>query len=186
LRRKREQASATEENESGDCPVHRRIASCVCTDSRQYRQRCKKDAPQRVVVTGSNIKRIDVETAAPLQVISRKEIQQSGAITAKDILELTTSNDRSALSDLGGSNSWASGSSGASLRNLGVNSTLVLINGRRLPNYGFADGTKDTFVNIDSIPVLLLIASKSCVTAHRQFTVLQRLVGSSTSSHAKM
>ncbi|WP_374517343.1 TonB-dependent receptor plug domain-containing protein [Undibacterium squillarum] len=112
----------------------------------------KKDAPQRVVVTGSNIKRIDVETAAPLQVISRKEIQQSGAITAKDILELTTSNDRSALSDLGGSNSWASGSSGASLRNLGVNSTLVLINGRRLPNYGFADGTKDTFVNIDSIP----------------------------------
>ena len=93
----------------------------------------KKDAPQRVVVTGSNIKRIDVETAAPLQVISRKEIQQSGAITAKDILELTTSNDRTALSDLGGSNSWASGSSGASLRNLGVNSTLVLMLDLTLP-----------------------------------------------------
>lgn len=112
----------------------------------------EKSAPQRVTVTGSNVKRLDAETAAPLQIISKAEILQSGAVTVKDILELSTSNDRSAISDLSGANSWASGASGVSLRNLGVSATLVLINGRRLPSFGFADGLQNTFVNVDAIP----------------------------------
>ncbi len=112
----------------------------------------EKSSAQRVVVTGSNVKRIDAETAAPLQIISKAEIMQSGAVTVKDILELSTSNDRSAISDLSGANSWASGASGVSLRNLGVSATLVLINGRRLPSFGFADGLQNTFVNVDAIP----------------------------------
>lgn len=107
---------------------------------------------QRVSITGSNIKKTDAETAAPLQIISKDDILRSGASTVKDILELSTSNDRTAISDLGGENSWASGASGVSLRNLGINSTLVLINGRRLPGYGFADGLQSTFVNIDTLP----------------------------------
>ena len=35
----------------------------------------------RVVVTGSNIKRVDSETASPVQVLSHQEIVQSGAQT---------------------------------------------------------------------------------------------------------
>ncbi|MBR7799496.1 TonB-dependent receptor plug domain-containing protein [Undibacterium fentianense] len=112
----------------------------------------EKSQAQRIVVTGSNVKRIDAETAAPLQIITKAEIQQSGAVTVKEILELSTSNDRSAITDLTGANSWASGASGASLRNLGVNATLILINGRRLPSFGFADGLQNTFVNVDAIP----------------------------------
>jgi len=112
----------------------------------------EKSSLQRVVVTGSNVKRIDAETAAPLQIISKADIMQSGAVTVKDILELSTSNDKSAISDLSGANSWASGASGVSLRNLGVSATLVLINGRRLPSFGFADGLQNTFVNVDAIP----------------------------------
>ncbi|MBC3874705.1 TonB-dependent receptor plug domain-containing protein [Undibacterium flavidum] len=112
----------------------------------------EKSQSQRVVVTGSNIKRIDAETAAPLQIISKAEIMQSGAMTVKDILELSTSNDKTAISDLSGANSWASGASGVSMRNLGVSATLVLINGRRLPSFGFADGLQNTFVNVDAIP----------------------------------
>lgn len=108
--------------------------------------------PQKVTVTGSNIKRIDSETAVPLQVITRAEIVRSGAITVKEILDNATSNDRSAISDLGGANSWASGASGVSLRSLGINSTLTLVNGRRMPSYGFADGLQNTFVNVDAIP----------------------------------
>ena len=40
----------------------------------------------RVVVTGSNIKRVDSETASPVQVLSHQEIVQSGAQTVAEIL----------------------------------------------------------------------------------------------------
>ncbi|MES2128592.1 MAG: TonB-dependent receptor [Pseudomonadota bacterium] len=109
-------------------------------------------AIERVVVTGSNIKRVDTETASPVQIVSRHEITQSGAQTVGEILGNLTSNDHGAISDLGGANSWASGASGVSLRNLGTSATLVLLNGRRLSAYGFADGLQLNFVNIDSIP----------------------------------
>ncbi|MGH8853173.1 MAG: TonB-dependent receptor plug domain-containing protein [Telluria sp.] len=108
--------------------------------------------PHRVVVTGSNIKRVDLETASPVQVVSRQEIEQTGAQTVAQILDSLTSNDQGAISDLGGTNSWASGATGVSLRNLGTGATLVLLNGRRLSSYGFADGLQSNFVNIDSIP----------------------------------
>lgn len=106
----------------------------------------------RVTVTGSNLKRVDAETASPVQVIGRAEIEQSGAATVAEVLGNLTSNDHGAISDFAGTNSWASGASGVSLRNLGVNSTLVLLNGRRLSAYGFADGLQANFVNIDAIP----------------------------------
>ena len=109
-------------------------------------------AMARVTVTGSNLKRVDAETSSPVQVVSRLEIEQSGAATVADVLGNLTSNDHNAISDLGGTNSWASGATGVSLRNLGVGATLVLLNGRRLSAYGFADGLQSNFVNIDSIP----------------------------------
>lgn len=74
-----------------------------------------------------------------------------GASTVKDIVDTLTSNT-GALSDNGSSNSFSSGASGLSLRNLGKGSTLTLLNGRRVSNFGTADGGQQTFVNIDSIP----------------------------------
>ncbi|MDE2428270.1 MAG: TonB-dependent receptor, partial [Burkholderiales bacterium] len=116
-----------------------------------------QDAPaQKVVVTGSNIKRVDSETASPVQIVTRQEIQDSGANTVKEILDNLSNNDHNAISDLGGANSWASGASGVSLRNLGLNATLTLLNGRRLSSYGFADGLQSNFVNIDTIPANII------------------------------
>jgi iron complex outermembrane receptor protein len=109
-------------------------------------------AVQKVIVTGSNIKRgIDEQTASPVQIISRDEIKATGASTVREILDTLTSNT-GALTDLGSSNSFSSGATGVSLRNLGKGSTLTLVNGRRMPNFGTADGGRVTFVNIDSIP----------------------------------
>lgn len=39
-----------------------------------------------------------------------------------------------------------------SLRGLGQKSTLVLINGRRAPNYGFAQNLSDTYFDLNSLP----------------------------------
>lgn len=107
---------------------------------------------QKVVVTGSNIKRIDNETASPVTILRREEIKASGATTVRQVLDTITSFDTNTLRDDGSSNSFARGASGASMRGLGKGATLVLVNGRRVSNYAFADGGQDVFVNVDSIP----------------------------------
>ena len=109
-------------------------------------------APIRVMVTGSNIKRIDGETASPVTVLRREDIKATGANTVRQVLDTLTSFDTNTLRDDGSSTSFARGASGASMRGLGKGATLVLVNGRRVSNYAFADGGKDVFVNLDAIP----------------------------------
>ncbi|WP_416760615.1 TonB-dependent receptor plug domain-containing protein [Roseateles sp. So40a] len=107
---------------------------------------------QRVEVTGSNIKRLASETASPVQVYNRDEIRRTGANTVRQVLDTLTSTSSSELRDDGNTSSFASGASGVSMRGLGKGATLVLLNGRRVANFGLADGAKDTFVNVDAIP----------------------------------
>jgi iron complex outermembrane receptor protein len=107
---------------------------------------------QRVEVTGSNIKRLASETASPVQVYNRDEIRRTGANTVRQVLDTLTATSSTELRDDGGSTGFASGASGVSMRGLGKGATLVLLNGRRVANYGLADGAKETFVNVDAIP----------------------------------
>jgi iron complex outermembrane receptor protein len=109
-------------------------------------------AIQKVIVTGSNIKRIDGETASPVTVLRREDIKATGANTVRQVLDTLTSFDTGTLRDDGSSSSFARGASGASMRGLGKGATLVLVNGRRVSNYAFADGGKEVFVNLDAIP----------------------------------
>ena len=106
----------------------------------------------RVEVTGSNIKRLAAETASPVQVISRTEVKQTGANTVRQVLDTITATNTNELRDDGSSTSFAAGATGVGMRGLGKGATLVLLNGRRIANFGLADGAKETFVNIDSIP----------------------------------
>lgn len=108
--------------------------------------------PQRVEVTGTNIKRIDLETASPVQIITREDIRQSGASSVRELLERVTSSSEGSLSDINGSNSFASGASSADLRNLGKASTLVLFNSRRVSPYALAD-FNELFTNLDALPL---------------------------------
>lgn len=110
-----------------------------------------QQATERVEVTGSNIKRLNTETSAPVEIITREDIKATGANTVRQILDTVTATDTGALRDNGNSASFASGATGVGMRGLGKSATLVLLNGRRMGNYGLADGGKDTFVNIDSI-----------------------------------
>ena len=106
---------------------------------------------EKVEVTGSNIKRVDVETIAPIQIITREEIQQSGRNTIAEVLRDLSVNQGGGFNEQS-VNSFAPGATGISLRGLGAKNTLVLINGRRLAGYGFAQGISDTFVDVNQIP----------------------------------
>ena len=85
----------------------------------------------KIEVTGSRIKRAEIEGALPVTVISREAIEISGKTTVAELLQNSTFNSF-------GSNKPASGSSAQSmselsLRGLGGGRSLILIDGRRLP-----------------------------------------------------
>ncbi len=108
---------------------------------------------QAYEVTGSSIKRIDAETALPVLVLSLDQIQSTGVSTTEQLLRTVTAMETAGAGAVagtgpgGGQNGGASTST-ISLRGLGSNRTLVLINGRR----GAAAGGGSA-VDIASIPV---------------------------------
>lgn len=107
-----------------------------------------------VRVTGSNIKRTDTESANPVQVIDRQQLEETGKATVADLLRSISANTGNATNETT-NNGWASGSAGIGLRGLSQKNTLVLLNGRRLANYGFpAGGLSDTFVNLNALPLV--------------------------------
>lgn len=105
---------------------------------------------ERVEITGSSIKRIDAETSVPVTVITRESIDKSGASNVQELVDRLSSNNgggRSMAESIG--DSAATGQTGASLRGLGRERTLVLLNGRRLSTYPFAGAG----VDLNAIPL---------------------------------
>src|SRR5687768_361819 len=112
------------------------------------------DTLATVVVTGSNIKRSGAEGPNPVQIIDREQLETSSKVTVADVLRSISANTGNATNETT-NNGWASGSAGIGLRGLSQKNTLVLLNGRRLANYGFpANGLSDTFVNLNALPLV--------------------------------
>ncbi|MFG6413666.1 TonB-dependent receptor [Roseateles sp. DC23W] len=108
---------------------------------------------ERVEVTGTAIKRIEGETALPVQVITRDEIDKAGVTTAAELIARLSAGANN-LTDGGsiGTGGFRDqmGFNAANLRGLGVSSTLVLLNGRRMAN--FASPGDSAGVDLNSIP----------------------------------
>lgn len=110
---------------------------------------------ERVEVTGSSIKRIKDEGALPIQVISRKDIERQGIVSAEQLIA-TLSVNGNGLDNLASNADVVSGqargnngASSANLRGQGAASTLVLLNGRRVAAHGLNGGV----VDLNSIPM---------------------------------
>ncbi|MBD3826214.1 MULTISPECIES: TonB-dependent receptor [Stenotrophomonas] len=82
----------------------------------------------RISVTGSRIKSTDVETSQPVLSLSRADIEKQGVTSVADILQRISASGAALNRTY---NNGGDGSSGISLRNLGSERTLVLVNGRR-------------------------------------------------------
>ncbi|MCG2593503.1 TonB-dependent receptor [Ramlibacter sp. XY19] len=108
---------------------------------------------QRVEVTGSSIRRSDAETASPVQVISKDEIDQSGKATVGEYLQTLTADSQGSVPFTYGRGFAGATASGISLRGLGANATLVLINGRRVASSVLADDAQRAFVDLNQIPM---------------------------------
>ena len=82
----------------------------------------------RIEVTGSRIKRADIETSQPIFSLSRDDITAQGLTSVGDVIQNITANGSALNSTF---NNGGNGETQVSLRNLGSNRTLVLVNGRR-------------------------------------------------------
>lgn len=109
----------------------------------------------KVSVTGSRIKRTDVEAALPVTIVKKEEIDAQGITSAEQLLQflniagnssdgLTSAAMDMDLGELRGS----AGVSGANLRGQGADATLVLLNGRRVATHGL----RGQAVDLNSIP----------------------------------
>jgi len=104
----------------------------------------------RVDVTGSNIRRVEGESGLPVQTITRQDIERTGVQTSGELLTRLSSNQSSGnFNDAQGIGTNLNGFAGASLRGLGYQRTLVLLNGRRVANFA----TAGTGVDVNSIPL---------------------------------
>ncbi|KRD30223.1 TonB-dependent receptor [Lysobacter sp. Root916] len=82
----------------------------------------------RIEVTGSRIKRTDIETSQPIFTLSRDDISSQGLTSVGDVIQNITANGSAPNSTV---NNGGDGQTQVDLRNLGPNRTLVLVNGRR-------------------------------------------------------
>ncbi|WP_448243338.1 TonB-dependent receptor domain-containing protein [Pseudoxanthomonas mexicana] len=85
----------------------------------------------RISVTGSRIKRAEIETAQPVQVITRQDIEASGLNSTHELLNSITASDGGGLSTTTTQTNGSDGSQQISLRGLGANRTLILVDGKR-------------------------------------------------------
>lgn len=106
---------------------------------------------ERIAVTGSRIKRTDMETASPVSVIDAAAILSSGATSIDDVLQKMTSSGGAMTN--AAVNNGSGGNASMNLRGLGSNRTLVLVNGRRM----IASGTgAASTVDLNTIPVSMI------------------------------
>ena len=111
---------------------------------------------EAIVVTGTRVRGVDVP--APAIAFGREDFRNSGYSSVQDIFDNLTQNSReisadaalgSGVSDLALSN--GQGAAGISLRGLGAESTLVLLNGHRR-----AGNVNGRVVDISAIPLAIV------------------------------
>ncbi|WP_431260053.1 TonB-dependent receptor [Roseateles chitinivorans] len=104
---------------------------------------------ERVVVTGSAIKRIAAEGSLPVQTVTRAEIERSGVTSVTELMQ-NLSSVQGGITEGDTVGGGGGGQATVSIHNLGGDRTLVLLNGRRL--IGEAGGA----VDLNMIPLSII------------------------------
>jgi iron complex outermembrane receptor protein len=110
----------------------------------------------KVSVTGSRIKRTDIEGPQPLVVITSADIAQGGFISVYEaVSSLAQNTGQTVMDGLGGGTNDAT-TNQLNLRDFGPGRTLVLVNGKRRANYPYPSGDGDAAFNWNRIPIGLV------------------------------
>ena len=110
---------------------------------------------EEVVVTGSFIRGSALDAPSPVQVVDRTSIEAQGAALIWDVIKNLEVNSGSFTNSGSGERSQVEGTAQINLRNLGENSTLTLINGKRVAPYAAITNNGGEFVDINAIPLVM-------------------------------
>jgi iron complex outermembrane receptor protein len=112
------------------------------------------DSGDRIIVTGSRIKRQIADSPVPISVFTQEDLLKEGISSPEQFVSFLTSNGNgldnlaSNADVVSGQARGNNGASSANLRNQGSSATLILLNGRRVPAHGLNGG----IVDINQIP----------------------------------
>jgi len=106
----------------------------------------------RVLVTGTNIIGSDSPPFVPESIFNREAIERTGARSLGDFLQTLPQNSGPTFTE-NQNDSLAPGGAAVALRGLGPDATLVLVNGRRVAPYPFAQNGITAFVDLNSLPL---------------------------------
>jgi iron complex outermembrane recepter protein len=105
------------------------------------------DTAERIEVTGSHIRRTDVEGVSPVETVTKQDLEKKGYDNLGDVVKDLGVNSFGSSNTVN-ANSGVPGNADINLRGLGADNTLVLLNGQRLPQ----DAITGT-VDINLIPM---------------------------------
>ncbi|MEJ1097229.1 MULTISPECIES: TonB-dependent receptor [unclassified Pseudoxanthomonas] len=117
-----------------------------------------------VTVTGSRIKRSEIEGRVPVQTLSREDIDRTGMTSIGEILQELTGSGSALNTKFNSSGNFGfspngdgvgAGSAQVDLRNLGPKRVLVLVDGMRWVNESSASGVSAA-VDLNTIPLALV------------------------------
>ncbi|SDJ15434.1 Outer membrane receptor proteins, mostly Fe transport [Ferrimonas sediminum] len=111
------------------------------------------DEVERIQVTGSRIKQVDIETSSPVTVITAADIKVTGETSVADVLNNASVNSFGSWRGMSGYGAGASATSDVNLRGLGSQATLILLDGRRMPGTSSSSGT---VADTSSIPMAIV------------------------------
>jgi iron complex outermembrane receptor protein len=113
----------------------------------------QEDQVEEIIVTGSHIRRTEYEGRAPIQIVDAEAIELIGAAQPVEMLKELTVNSGSQYYN---ETNNRAGVSQFNIRNLGLGSTLTLINGKRGGIAAVADATGTDFVDINQFPLAMI------------------------------
>ncbi len=111
------------------------------------------DSIEEITVTGSYIRRTEYEGRAPIQILDAEAIELIGAAQPVEVLKNLTVNSGSQFYN---ETNNRAGVSQFNIRNLGLGSTLTLINGKRAGIAAVADDSGTDFVDINQFPLAMI------------------------------
>src|SRR5690606_30128383 len=106
----------------------------------------------KVEVTGSRIKRAEMEGPSPVVMITGEDIKQQGYSTVAEALQTLTQFNGDVVGGELNASSTQPDAAFLNLRGLGVGYQLILLNGKRMTEYAASSGAASTGVSIGSIP----------------------------------
>ena len=106
----------------------------------------------RVIVTGTNINVGESPPFVPETIFGREAIERTGSRSLGDFFQSLPQNSGPTFTE-NQNDSLAPGGAAVALRGLGPDATLVLVNGRRVAPYPFAQNGITAFVDLNSIPL---------------------------------